>query len=77
MRADESERPALEDPEARLERALIEEFLRRRGYDLASLSGLAEHERIALLREASIYAAARLTEVEARAHYVRELHGDH
>ena len=77
MTPDESDRQPSEDPEARLERALIEEFLRRRGHDLASLSGLAEHERTALLREASIYAAGKLTEVGARAHFVHELHGDH
>jgi hypothetical protein len=68
--------PPLCDPEAHLERAFIEEFLRRKGYDAASVLALAEHERMALLREASIYAAGKLTEVEARARYVHDLHGE-
>jgi hypothetical protein len=29
-----------------------------------------------VLRDASTYAAGKLTEVEARAHFVHELHGD-
>ena len=66
-----------EDPEARLERAFIDDFLRSRGHDSASIAGLSEPERQRLLQEASTYAAGKLTEVEARARFVHELHGEH
>lgn len=65
---------ALEDPESRLEQAFIDEFLRARGHDADSLRALPEGQRKQLLHDASIYAAGKLAEVEARAHYVKELH---
>ena len=66
----------LQDPNALLESGLINEFLRTRGYDLRSLDRLPDDERLRLLREASMHAAGKLTEIEARAHFVHELHGD-
>jgi len=66
--------PPRTDQTAPLERALIAEFLERRGVTLNSLSQLPEAEARALLREASSYASMRLAEVESRAHYVHELH---
>lgn len=66
---------AVRDPEGQLERAFIDEFLRAHGHDPRAIDALPEHERKTLLREASVYAAGKLTEVEARAHFVRELHG--
>ena len=65
-----------EPPLAELERALMNEFLQRRGHDLESVHQLPETEAHALLKEASIYASGRLEEVESRAHYVEGLHGD-
>jgi hypothetical protein len=53
-----------------LERALIDEFVRARGYDPRNLSGLPEHERETLLRDASIEASTRLAEVESRSHFM-------
>jgi hypothetical protein len=64
------------DPSAALERKLIEEFIRTRGYDPARLQDLPEEVRRRVLSDASTHAAARLAEMEARAHYVHELHGD-
>jgi hypothetical protein len=64
------------DPNAALERAIIEEFIRARGYDPDRLQELSEAVRHQLQSEASTHAAARLAEMEARAHYVQELHGD-
>jgi hypothetical protein len=61
------------DPEGQLERALIDEFLRTRGHDLRSIQGLPTDQKDDLLRRASLYAAARLAEVGARAHFVHEL----
>jgi hypothetical protein len=65
----------MEDPEARLEQAYIDEFLQSRGYDRPALARLPEKERDRLLTEASTYAATKLTAIEARAAFVNELHG--
>ena len=65
-----------QDPNGLLESELINEFLRTRGYDLQSVENLPDDERRRLLRQASMHAAGRLTEIEARAHFVDGLHGD-
>jgi hypothetical protein len=70
----EADVPSVQDHEAKLELALIEEFLSERGQDLQHLDSLSEDRRRELLQEASIYAAGRLAEIEARAHYVKEIH---
>jgi hypothetical protein len=64
------------DPSAGLERALIEDFIRLRGYDPARLQDLPEDLRRRVQSDASTHAASRLAEMEARAHYVHDLHGD-
>jgi hypothetical protein len=66
---------ALEDPQARLERALIEEYLQQRGCSLATVSMRAPGERRRLLEEAAQYAAVRLAEIDARAAYIHDIHG--
>jgi uncharacterized protein (DUF2336 family) len=66
----------LEDPQARLERALVDEYLRRTsGCDMHTVHQLGAERARALLREAELYAAAKLAEVEARATYVHDIHG--
>jgi hypothetical protein len=65
----------LQDPQARLERALIEEYLADRGCDLATLDCRPAAERRALLTHASLYAAGRLAEIDARSAYLHDLHG--
>jgi hypothetical protein len=65
----------ISDPNAGLERSMIDEFIRRRGYDPAALQQLPDDVRIRVQAEASTHAAARLAEMEARAHYVHDLHG--
>ena len=72
---DSNPRP-MQDPEGPLEQALIAEFLRVHGHDSQSVERLPEPERRRLLQDASTYAAAKLAEVEARAHFVHELHRD-
>jgi hypothetical protein len=69
-----SDIPGLEDPHAQLERTLIADYLRALGHDPAALRRRDDPEAHLLLAEASTYAAARLTEVESRAHYVNDLH---
>jgi hypothetical protein len=66
---------ALEDPQAGLERALIEEFLQARGETLATVTTKAAPEQRALLTQAAQYAAVRLAEIDARALYVHQIHG--
>jgi hypothetical protein len=67
--------PVLEDPHAKLERALIREFLLSVGHDFATLKELPESQRQELLKKAMVYAAAKLTEAETRAHFLHEIHG--
>jgi hypothetical protein len=71
---DISDVPPVDDHEAKLELALIEEYLRGRGHALKELPQLSSAERTQLLHDASIYAAGRLAEIETRAHYVEDLH---
>jgi hypothetical protein len=68
---DQTPRP---DQTANLERALIAEFLERRGHTVQSVHALPEAEQHAIMREASLYASMKLTEVEQRARYVDDLH---
>ena len=66
--------PPLEEPLAELERRLIDEYLRDLGHDPAVLRARGDDAARKLLVQASIHAAVKLTEVESRAHYVRDLH---
>ena len=74
MTAERYERLPVQAPLSGLERTLIDEFVRMRGYDPAHLEGLPHEERDALLKDASMHASARLAEIESRAHYVQEIH---
>lgn len=64
----------MEDPEAQLERAFIDEYLRLHGHDPEAVRLLPEAEVITLLEAASIYAAGKLAELESRSHYVHDIH---
>jgi hypothetical protein len=66
--------PPLEEPLAKLELALIEEYVRSQGYDPVALQARSDDVARAVLRNAAIHAATRLTEIESRAHYVQEIH---
>jgi len=68
--------PPLEEPLADLERHLINAYLAGAGHDLHSLRTRSDDAARHLLVEASRYASARLSEVEARFHYLRTLHRD-
>ena len=65
----------LQDPEATLELALIVEYLHERGHDATSLQAHPADQAKSLLAEAAIFAAGKLAEVAARAHYIHEIHG--
>jgi hypothetical protein len=63
-----------EAPLGELERSLIDEFVRARGYDPNKLAELTEHDRHKLLADASVYASGKLVEVEARSRFLDEIH---
>jgi hypothetical protein len=65
----------IEEPLAELERRLIDDYLQGAGHDPGALRARSDSMARSLLTDAATYAAARLAEVEARSHYVRNLHG--
>jgi hypothetical protein len=66
----------IEDRNALLEKALIEEYLHEKGYSLKELRKLPIEIADKLMKEASRYASLKLEEVEARAHFIKELKND-
>lgn len=64
----------VEDRNALLEKALIEEYLHEKGYSLEDIKKLPAEAVKKLMKEASQYASLKLEEVEARAHFIKELH---
>jgi len=73
MSAD-SEPRRLEAPFVHLEQAFIDEFVRAHGHDRQSLAALSTSARDKLLADASVYASGRLEEVEARSHFLHDIH---
>jgi len=74
MAVNDSRPPQADAPLGQLERSLIDEYVRMRGYDPDALATLDASERDGVLRDASIYASSKLSEVESRSRYVHELH---
>ena len=70
------DRPQLEEPLAELERELISAYVAGAGQDLDALLRRNDEEARRLLAEATRHASAKLTEIEARSHYLRKLHGE-
>ena len=66
----------IEDPNAALEKALIDAFLKQKGYTHEDLKKLPADVLEKLMKEASQYASLKMEEVEARAKFVKELHDD-
>jgi hypothetical protein len=66
----------MEEPLAQLERELITAYVVGTGHDLEALLARTDEQARQLLAEASLYATARLTEVESRSHYLRSLRGE-
>ena len=69
--------PPVEHHEAKLEVALVDDFLRQHGHTRKSLQSLPVDERAELFKLARMHAAEKLAEIGARAHYVKEIHGEH
>lgn len=66
----------IEDRNALLEKALIEEYLHEKGYTLEDVKKLSADVAEKLMKEASQYASLKMEEVSARAHLIKELHDD-
>lgn len=66
----------IEDRSALLENSLIEEYLKQKGYSHEDLKKLPAELVEKLMKEASQYASLKMEEVQARAHFVKELHDD-
>ena len=66
----------IEDPNALLEKALIEEYLHKKGYSRKGLKKLPTEQVETLMKEATLYASLKMEEVKARAHFIEELHDD-
>ena len=71
-----TEHEQMEDPNALLEKALIEEYLHEKGYSLEKLHELPKDVAKQLMSDASQYASLKMEELEDRAHFVKELHDD-
>ena len=66
--------PATEDEiHALLERCLIEEYLKNKGHTRKSLKSLPDEEAHQFMKEASIYASGKLSEIEIRARFVHDI----
>ena len=61
------------DPQASLEKALIEEYLAERGCTRQSVNTLPPPDRESLLRGAAAFATLKLAQIEARAPFVHEM----
>lgn len=76
MPTDQTDTQPMHDPLAELERHLISAYVAGAGHDLDELRARTDEDARRLLAQASRYASAKLSEVEARAHYVHKLHGE-
>jgi len=70
-----AERTPLEEPLAELERQLISAYVAGAGEDLQLLRTRTDERATRLLVDASRYASEKLSEIEARLHYLRSLRG--
>ena len=72
----EQDQTPIHEPLADLERHLISAYLAGAGHDFQALLARGDDESRRLLAEASQYASAKLSEIEARSHYLHHLHGE-
>lgn len=70
------ETPPIEEPLADLERDLIAAYVAGAGQDVHEIRTRTDDAARHLMAEASRYASAKLTEIEARFRYLHRLHGD-
>ena len=58
---------------ALLEKGIIDEYLKNKGYDRESLKQLPKDNARQIMTEASIYASGKLAEIETKARYQKNL----
>jgi hypothetical protein len=75
-KSDNTHADSEEDIHAELEKSLINECLKRKGYTLESLSKLPEDEAHRIMSEAATYASGKLAEIDNRAQYKHNLRAD-
>lgn len=75
MATTDRDRSPIEEPLAELERQLIRTYVAGAGHDLQTLLARTDDEARAILTAASRHASETLSEIEARSHYLRKLHG--
>lgn len=66
----------MREPLAELEKELINAYVAGAGQDFQTLLARDDERARRLLSDASLYATARLTEIESRSHYLRSLRGE-
>ena len=66
----------MKEPLAELEKELINAYVAGAGQEFQTLLARNDEDARRLLRDASLYATARLTEIETRSHYLRSLRGE-
>ena len=67
--------PQTKEPLAELERRMIDEYVRGAGFDPTDLRHRTDAKAREVLALAAAFAAGKLSEVEARMHYLRSLRG--
>lgn len=73
---DEIDTEPMHEPLAELERELVAAYVAGTGYNVDQLRARDDAEARDILVQASRYASARLSEVEARLHYLRAIRGE-
>jgi len=76
MTGDHPQEAPFEEPLAGLERQFIAAYLADAGFDYHTLLLKNDEEARRLLARAARYASERLSEIEARSHYIDELRGE-
>lgn len=64
-----------EGPETALEKHLVEEFLKEKGYRLEDLHRLPVDKAIFLMKGACLYASLKLAEIESKLRFRDEIRG--
>ena len=67
---------AVKAPQSPLERQLINDYLKSKGYTRQDLLTLPLEQARALMTEACTYASLKLAEVEARSQFSKKIHFD-
>ena len=67
------DRDLIMGPESGLERKLIAEYLHSKGFRMADLRHMPKEQRKVLMKEACLFAAIRLANIEAKTKFRRKI----